>query len=99
MDPFEIDLLKDILITLFEPSELMKFVRESDFRAIRFPNGLEFYLKGQEFKYEIVCNHPSEIPVRYLLALRELKMSNMFADFSLVRQIPSSHHVNKVKNG
>ena len=99
MDPFEIDLLKDILITLFEPNELMKFVRESDFRAIRFPNGLEFYLRGHEFKYDIVCNHPSEIPSRYLLALRDLKMSNMFTDFALVRQIPARHHVNKVKNG
>ena len=99
MDPFEIDLLKDILVTLFEPNELMKFVRESDFRAIRFPNGLEFYLRGHEFKYDIVCNRPSEIPARYLLALRDLKMSNMFTDFALVRQIPSRHHVNRVKNG
>ena len=99
MDPFEVDLIKDMLVTLFEPNEIMKFVRESDFRSIRFPNGLELYVRGCGFKYDIVANHPSEIPATYLLTLRELGISNMFVDFALARQILSRHHVEKVKNG
>lgn len=99
MDHFEIDLLRDILVSLFEPNELMRFVRESDFRSVRFPNGLELYLRGHEYKYDIVCNHPSEIPTTYLLALRDLNISDMFNNFALARQDPSKHHLVAPSNG
>lgn len=86
MDPFEVGLLKDLLVSLFEPCELNKILNCEDFRPIRFPNGLELYVRGQSNKFHIISNRDPDVPSTYLLSLEQIGLQSMFRDYRLARQ-------------
>jgi len=86
MDPFEISLIRDLILTLFNPNEIIRLASREEFTSVRLQNGLEFYIKGHLGQYCIICNHVDEIPATYLLSMRSLDLINVKFDPTLSRK-------------